>query len=112
MKYPIAILGIIFFIAALGPNITDDLQKLADDDSLNVEDLNCDTLSNMIRGLELQNIFGTKSRVLRIRNSVELNRSENILRCRGTVLTSNGLQMEREFYFELDGFEYFYGVGN
>lgn len=111
MKYLMAILGVIVLIVAINPNIMDDLTNLDYADSINIQDQDCDTLSDMVRGLELQNIFGAKSKVMTIRDSVELNRSENNLRCKGTVLSSNGLRLEQEFFLEIDGDQYFYGVG-
>ena len=106
-----AILGIAVLIVALNPNIMDKLSNLDYVDSINIEDQNCDTLSDMIRGLELQNIFGAKSEVIAIRDSMELNRSKNSLRCEGTILTSSGIRVDQEFFLEIDGDEYFYGVG-
>lgn len=112
MKYLMAILGVIVLIVALNPNIIDELSNLDYAYNMNIENQNCDTLSDMIRGLELQNIFGAKSEVIKIRDSVELGRSENSLTCKGTILTSSGARVEQEFFLEIDGAEYFYGVGD
>jgi hypothetical protein len=112
LKYLMAILGVVVLIVAINPNIIDEFSNLDYSYNINIEDQNCDTLSDMIKGLELQNVFGAKSKVITIRDSVELNRSENLLRCKGTILTSSGLRVEQEFFLQIEQDEYFYGVGN
>lgn len=111
MKYLMAILGVIVLMTFINPDIIDELSNMNENYIINLEDEDCDTLADMIRGLELQNVFGAKSEVIRIRDAIELSRSDNTLRCKGTILTSSGLRVEQEFFLEIEGLEYFYGVG-
>lgn len=111
MKYIMAILGVVVLMVALSPNIIDELSNLDYAKNINIDDQNCDTLSDMLKGLELQNIFGAKSKVITIRDSVELERTDYKLECKGTILTSSGNRAEQKFFLEIDGAEYFYGVG-
>lgn len=111
MRYIIVILGIVVLVATFNTKILESLSNLDQKLEVNIVEQDCDMLAEMLIGLELQNVFGAKSKVLAIRDRMEKIRSETLLICEGKVLSSNGLRLVQEYFLEVDGDQYFYGIG-
>lgn len=55
-----------------------------------VTSYDCAKLANYFEGRNLQNVFGGSFKVLEITNVQKISRTDDRLRCHGTVLLSNG----------------------
>ena len=55
-----------------------------------VTSYDCERLANYFEGRSLQNIFGGSFKVLEINDVQTISRTEDRLRCHGTVMLSNG----------------------
>ena len=111
MRYVFGILGVLVLIITLSPNLFEELSEFDLTIQIDVENQDCDSLADMLIGLELQNVFGAKSEIVAIRERVEKTRSETSLICEGKILASSGMRVVEDYFLEVDGDQYFYGVG-
>lgn len=111
MKYFLLILAILLTFSMVKPGFFDGLDSLNQPVITNLEDIDCITLSDMVIGLELQNVFGATSEILNIKDILELKRTKDILLCEGEILSSSGMRFRQQFFIEEVRGEYIYGVG-
>lgn len=105
MRYLIVIIGLIALASVLFPGLSREF--LAVD---KIENQTCDTLADIVTGLELQNLFGAKSTVLSIKDRKEVSRTASELICEGELVSSGGIRSRREYFIEENGDDFLYGV--
>lgn len=111
MKYFLLLLAILLTLSMVKPGFFDGFDSLNQPVVTSLEEIDCITLSDMVIGLELQNVFGATSEILNIKDRLELKRTKYMLVCEGEILSSNGMRFRQHFYIEEVRGEYIYGVG-
>lgn len=111
MKYLLLILAVLLTLSIIKPGLLDGLESFSQPVVTSLEEIDCITLSDMVIGLELQNVFGATSEILNIKDMLELKRTKELLVCEGEILSSSGMRFRQHFYIEEVRGEYIYGVG-
>lgn len=81
--------------------------------SRSISEMNCEKIEKNAEGAKLKNIFGKVTKVLQVKNSIEISRSDNKIICLGEVKLDSGrenVKLRMEYSKEDGKFWYRYSV--